>query len=1343
MIKSGQRFKSIGKTILDTWTGREVIQAVIPADAKNRRLVEKAFMVQASFLQNLVAGFADDFEIKLFLEPLFNGSKSAGPASAWLKCVEQLRNSLDLSAFDLSKYSVLGGEQPRFASLFNPENGAQSAGSKHHELEKYCYDLREFASYALSLPGGKNLPAGALLKIHVQAADEIQTRILSNVFYRKLQGRENLLLFLKGNAAASMAALLGLKNFDHDTPWEILEKLTRAVKLSHFSAVYILVDHLDSREDEETVRCLLDFSGIRPLVAIVFNRPDLLEYDMELVEKPVNLLLPCCKNSSRNETDLNTDERRLLRLFKTAGGRLNSRQLEKPAAARHKKALAGLLKRGCLHRAGNQDVFVDKSWLDSIRLSVEEEREIALTAAEDLDSSVLKLKKALLESDPELLSEVLVEYPFLDRQTRAWLLERQLENPGETELLKILIDYAGRCSDLELLNGLLEKAGRLPESFRLLKYALLLKKKRKYLDLDRILDQLQGKLPVELEDEYFFLCFIRHEKRSEHLQADRYLQMIRGEYYQRASMLQYSDRLIYGGQFDAARKLLTDIRTYFKKNRCELEFLEAESQAAKLAREEGQLAFAESEYKRIFLQAEVKNFSIFSAYVCVDLGNLLLQSGLHLQAEAWYLKAEAVFLHEGDENGLHLVLSNLFDVRLIKGEWKKAEEALHEVTAYDRRLNLKASLAVDLYNSAYLKFLRLDFEGAAVVLDEALALFKAQQNQAAFNTANFLRAMIFGMRNRQAGLNEIEREFGSFNGRERTRSRKYFCLGSGSGVKQDASVYAPVSDSFSALAYRILRSGDRELLPGLAEKARELSQGSKNYFHFEYLFLYFLVQGKEINELTEREKKDFLEMCDFFLLNRRRLPAEFSRLKNRIESDYSNDVFGTARLAEASRDWSLPDDFFRSFKAELSREDQAGFFRLRIYHEREMLFDFYSDKSYEGISAEIMEQCGNAESGAVLWKLEHLKKKLRLRGKNLYLFPVTVVLRESFAKGLEGRLLVASEREIQRQSFFLERMKSLLRRYGRLFANYYETRYRINEKMAFLVGESEALVQLKRDIARIARVDFNVLICGESGSGKELVARAIHLLSSREKGPFITVNCAAIPENLLESELFGFRRGAFSGASENRHGLLAAADKGTLFLDEIADLPLPLQAKLLRVIQEREFRPLGENRSYSVDLRFLAASNRDLETAMKQGTFREDLYYRLCDIAVKVPPLRERMDDIPLLAGHFFRKYGFSFPDQLSEEIVLHELQTSCWPGNVRELEARVKRIITFFPDKPDNDVSPCSFSLHNARETFERRMLQKTLRETGGNRAMSARRLNISRPALYKLLKKHKLERS
>lgn len=241
---------------------------------------------------------------------------------------------------------------------------------------------------------------------------------------------------------------------------------------------------------------------------------------------------------------------------------------------------------------------------------------------------------------------------------------------------------------------------------------------------------------------------------------------------------------------------------------------------------------------------------------------------------------------------------------------------------------------------------------------------------------------------------------------------------------------------------------------------------------------------------------------------------------------------------------------------------------------------------------------------------------------------------------------------------------------------------RVRETVEFvsIIGESQEIKLLLEKIKKIANTPTNVLLLGETGTGKELFARAIHEASYRKKKPFVAINCASLPENLLESELFGFVKGAFTGATIDKKGLLEIADGGTVFLDEIGDLPLSLQAKLLRVLEDREIRPLGSVTSKKVDLRFISATNKDLMEEIRESKFREDLYFRLNVITLRIPPLRERGKDIELLANHFMRKFSLKMGKNIKkiDPLALQLLYRHSWPGNIRELQNVIEQAVVF-----------------------------------------------------------------
>ena len=307
------------------------------------------------------------------------------------------------------------------------------------------------------------------------------------------------------------------------------------------------------------------------------------------------------------------------------------------------------------------------------------------------------------------------------------------------------------------------------------------------------------------------------------------------------------------------------------------------------------------------------------------------------------------------------------------------------------------------------------------------------------------------------------------------------------------------------------------------------------------------------------------------------------------------------------------------------------------------------------------------------------------------------------------------------------------------------------EWRAGIIFRSSRMSELMAEARMVAASDASVLIRGESGSGKEVLARAIHRASPRAKGPFVAINCGAIPEQLLESELFGHVKGAFTGAGNARGGLFQAADGGTLFLDEIGDMPLALQVKLLRVLQERAVRPVGATRTVPVDVRLLSATHRDLDAAMAEGQFREDLYYRLDVVSLTLPKLEERREDIPLLAAYFVQQVATRYgkPIHGFAPDALEALATAAWPGNVRQLYNVVEQscALTATPLIPLALVARAlrkpaleALSYTEAKHRFERKYLVQLLKLTEGNVADAARIAERNRTEFYRLLQKYDL---
>jgi DNA-binding NtrC family response regulator len=307
-----------------------------------------------------------------------------------------------------------------------------------------------------------------------------------------------------------------------------------------------------------------------------------------------------------------------------------------------------------------------------------------------------------------------------------------------------------------------------------------------------------------------------------------------------------------------------------------------------------------------------------------------------------------------------------------------------------------------------------------------------------------------------------------------------------------------------------------------------------------------------------------------------------------------------------------------------------------------------------------------------------------------------------------------------------------------------------------IIGKSKKMRELFELVDAVAASDANILIQGENGTGKELIANALHLRSLRAKGPFIKINCAAIPKDLIESELFGYKKGAFTGALQDKVGLLELAGGGSLMLDEIGEMPPFLQTKLLRVLQEREYRPVGSERIVRVDFRLICATNIDLDTALREGRIREDLYFRINTIQVRVPPLRERTEDIPLLCTHFVDKFNERYRKSVKSisPAAYHLLIRNRWAGNVREVENAIERAVLVAkgsevqpndlpePIRDESSTNP-EFSVppHHTLAEIEKMAIVQTLQRTNWNKQEAAHILGLYRPTLYSKMRKHNIE--
>jgi len=578
-----------------------------------------------------------------------------------------------------------------------------------------------------------------------------------------------------------------------------------------------------------------------------------------------------------------------------------------------------------------------------------------------------------------------------------------------------------------------------------------------------------------------------------------------------------------------------------------------------------------------------------------------------------------------------------------------------------------------------------------------------------------------------------------------------------SGVAEKIACVQSQADAFELTAAALFRYRSRKLLAMLKELSAALSRETRNYYFYEYYYLYYHLFHTSADSSDETHDEMLFNDVYYFFHSNRRIPSHrLNAVKLALDERASAyEKFRTVQLRDDSYHWQLPEDFFYSLLAALEKEPEPDLVRLVIHESDAPMTD---DEKQTGLFDFLSEECGKFPELTMelvqeaVSSLKHLdldingvKEICQSEEKAFYIYGNTKGVLWKISQELFGVLVLAFRGTGLSGYNFPERQAELLQKFAVLIQRYYSNDYKMNRSLGFIISCSPAIKQMKQMILKVGNVPYPVLIRGESGSGKELVAKAVHLSSSRSGKPFVPVNAAAIPENLLEAELFGYKKGAFTGAAETKMGLFQAAHNGTLFLDEIGDLPLNLQAKLLRVLQENEIRRLGETKTIKVDFRLITATNKDLQQMIGDGRFREDLYYRINDLLIYIPPLRERMEDIPLLLNHFMEKYNFTPETKDDRNRILVYFSGLDYPGNIRQLESRVKRMITFYPQL---DIENLPDTLHSgkhgltaARERLERSLVTSALKECGGNRQEAADLLKIGRTSLFNLMKKYQLE--
>jgi transcriptional regulator with AAA-type ATPase domain/predicted negative regulator of RcsB-dependent stress response len=1387
-----RRFSAQGRHVFDHWQDEKLSRITVANTPENLLKVNKIFSFHSNFMQDIIDFRENNFEINIVTQPFRANSSIALPKQTAPQAKSIFRQFLallraaqewDMDFIDFTKFQILPGTTVRFGWDLQGQKFPDPAAfipvfrkNRHlHFLDKnnylaayensqptassptprgYLYRNDDFTSNVLHTYSLTGIKSNANLKIRINTKDPLQMRVIQNALFHNLNSEE--ILFIKiaaENISLSgyfSAFCSGRRPGENDAAI-LVREFGLFLKQSVFRKTIMLIDGLGRKEDGQFLRFLLESGDISGLTIILFNDTLHFDCDLELNEDPGNPLQKTLLGPypAQNENELTGKERELLKMLQTISVPI-------PTAVAH--ALAGP------GSATRIQALLEKRYLQEIRQTLlpstsgnvpaptakENDSQLTLLASKT-DWPYLTIRHYIATENLTALEQYLKNHAVIGVENIAPgpasdLIVRHLPQLAKNQkLFAHFLEILIRTNAINLAEKLLAEYADPGNVFTGLQAAHLAMRKKEYQKLGVFL-AASGKIPEADNDEWLYLNFFYCEKISEIKKADAFVNKIKAPYYRNLAVLQLSDRKIYKGDYAQAQFQLEGALNYFQARHCCREEIEIQNQMAKLQRERGCFSTAESLYKTIFIKSETEGFRLNSAFTAVDLGNLYLENDNDFQAESWYQKALELFEKEKNCAGITLVNSNLINVLISKGNWKEAESLLRGILAGNEEKKPLVSGAIDYLNWANLEYLRQNNGRALKLIGHASRIFERMDNNKGLAECVALKGKIFFLEGkaidpRAPGVKWFNRDqkiaWQLCQLRELTAA-----TGKPAAILKQLAAIRSKKIRFAALALLLKKFKIKEWLGVFKELSREMSEKSKNYFYYEYWYLYFDLAADKEN-ITGPAKECFLAMHDFFSMNKRKISPKLDQLRMDLEqNENQGNLFDDARLVENYRQWRLPEDFFGCFSHEINKSLPADWLTMNMYENEALLFKFSNSDHFKELGAEMLHYIHRGPENQNL-RLPEIKTKFNSQEKFFYPFANTKMMCWTISDHLVADLVIAfRDGESYFQDFF-ERNRDVFNKFAVLFRNFFENELQIHEKLHFIIGASEEIKEMKRLIAQISKVDFSLLITGESGSGKELVAHAVHLLSPRANQPFIPVNAAALPETLLEAELFGYKKGAFSGAVENRMGLLEAADRGTFFLDEIADLPLNLQAKMLRVLQEKEIRRLGENKTIKIDIRLISASNKNLKDLILANQFREDLYYRLQDLTIHIPPLRERREDIPLLVAHFLKKFGYPTIDPVKLQGIAELFQNDRFPGNVRELESKIKKLITFNPEL-DHPVQPekKKFSLKIARQNFDRSLLLNTLNETQWNKNKTAEKLGVSRMALFNMLKKHNIKK-
>jgi len=916
------------------------------------------------------------------------------------------------------------------------------------------------------------------------------------------------------------------------------------------------------------------------------------------------------------------------------------------------------------------------------------------------------------------------------------------------ELLALMIDMLFEEEKFDLIETVLKSADKKSLLYRV-KITQLYRARREYNEFKYSVLNFLEEIPERYISEYYYLKFYYEDKFGDNKKADKYYSKIDSDFYKYLADIQLTYRLMNIGRLEDAYGILKKALVFFENNGYILQKLETEGQIAKYYRETGNDKKAESIYKSILFVSELKKFNLLTASISLDLGNLYFSFDNFNQSEFWYKRALDGYKNLKNNNGILICEFNISEINKYKGEWNKTKTFLEKSFSIDKREDRKESIAIDSFNISHLEFLRKNYDISIKYNNFALRYFKEKNIIAGIIET---KLMYFRLRFNDVDKKEFEnfeREYLDLCSVEQRKIFEILC-NIKNGEKKDILKYVNDIKSirlrFEILVFYLNINKDNSTLNLLKEITTKLSKRVRNYFFYEYYYMFFSVSSN-IDEIIQNNKNLFVDMYYFFLRNGRNISDKIKKIKADLdERDKFENLIDNVKLVGEYDNWETVSDFFNTFSVEFKKKLEVDFINMNIYSKKKHIYEFSTNNNFKDIIDELIVKESNLLSSLTLSSNDI--NNLKTDKKIFYPYSVTKIYPWKISNDIFSILVLGFKDLVMENIDIYNEHNVLFNRYSTLFINFYREKILNREKIGFLLGKSKAISEVKKKIFKLSERDFSVLITGESGTGKELIAKAIHNLSNRADKLFVPVNIAAIPESLIEAELFGTRKGAFTGANEDRVGLIEYADGGTLFLDEIGEIPINLQAKLLRTLESGEIRRLGENKIRKIDIRLLSATNRNLEEMINNKMFREDLYYRIANIEVKSPPLRKRREDIPLLIRYFLKKYRAGIEKEENIIGIINYLMKFSYKGNIRELQSRVKEVIAYYPDYmydnvntvDDSNKNYADYGLLKLRDEFEKNLIIKVLSENNSNKTLTAKALKISRTYLMKLIKKYEL---